>query len=131
MTPELWHPVDNAGTPVPRKAGTGAERRKNGQSGGGNLTWNPQEDENEATLFQHAGFEFAACLSTLCRPQCRQAPMTPRPASHCQKRVWEAPLACLREATETKVTLAVQKYLSQNCKPGMKALKGVERLCFI
>lgn len=43
-TPELWHPVDNAGTPVPRKAGTGAERRKNGQSGGGNLMWNPQED---------------------------------------------------------------------------------------
>lgn len=70
--------------------------------------------EDEATLFQHACFVFAACLATLwilCHTQCRQAHMTPRPASNCQKRVWGGPLACLREATEAKVTPAVQKYL--------------------
>lgn len=49
--------------------------------------------ENEATLFQHACFVFAACLTTsliLCHMQCRQAHMTPRPASNCQERVWGA-----------------------------------------
>lgn len=70
--------------------------------------------ENEATLFQHACFVFAACLTTLLIFVPHAMQTSTHDPQTCQQLPEESvggPLVCLREATEAKVTLAVQKYL--------------------